>query len=99
MKLFAEGELRGHLDGLLHDMQRTIRAESKEQLLTSNEPDYIQYLVSSYRIEPPFLHESQIHVSAREQMIRADRFPGGFHVREDAAYSKQVINVPSPVFW
>jgi hypothetical protein len=96
MKIFAEGELRGHLDGLLHDMHRTIRAESKEQLLNSNEPDYIKYLVSSYRIEPLSLHESQIHITAREQMMRAERFPGGFHVREGAAYSKQVITYHLP---
>jgi hypothetical protein len=96
MNIFAEAELSAHLNGLLNDMRQTIRGEDKNQLLNVNESDYINYLVSRYRIDPLVLHQDQVHVTTREEMIPAERFSGDFYTRPGARYSKQVITYHLP---
>ena len=96
MNIFAEAELSAHLSALLEDMRRTIRAEDKNQLLNINEPDYIKFLVSQYRVEPIVLHEDRVHVTDHEHMIPAERFSREFDTRRAASYSKQVITYHLP---
>ena len=96
MRIFAEGELRNHLEERLHDMQRAVLAEGTNQLLNVNELDYVEFLVSQYCVEPLVLHQHLLHVTAREEMIQANRFPRDFDVRDGAAYSKQVVTYHLP---
>lgn len=95
MNIFAEAELSSHLDALVENMRRAVRAEDRNQLLNVNEPDYIKYLLSRYQIEPLVLHQDQVYVTTREQMIRGERFPQDFYGAA-ATSSKQVITYHLP---
>lgn len=93
MNIFGEAELSTHLNALVQDMRRTVRAEDKNQLLNVNEPDYINYLLSRYQIDPLVLHQDQVYVTTSEQMIRSQRDP---YTGREATYSKQVITYHLP---
>jgi hypothetical protein len=97
MQIFAEAQLGSHLNALLEDMRRTVRAENESQILNVNEPDYIKYLVSRYCVEPLVLHEGRVYVTTREETIHADRFPHDFYTRSGPSYSKQVITYHLPL--
>jgi hypothetical protein len=96
MEIFAEGDLRNVLEAQKERLRNEVRAESKHRLLNVNETEYLDYLVSKYRIDPLIIHD-QASVSTREVMIPAERFPRPlFDVRAGKSYPKQVITYHVP---
>ncbi|GAB4192901.1 MAG: hypothetical protein OHK0022_07370 [Roseiflexaceae bacterium] len=96
MKIFAEAELRQFLSGRLQQMSREVHGEEKNRLLNMNEIEYINYLTQKYSIEPIEFDWESVFVSDREEMIRAEHFPGTFNVYTGKSYPKQVITYHVP---
>lgn len=96
MKIFAETDLSEFLEYKLNELRTEINREDKNRLLNVNETEYIDYLVDKYRVEPLVFYWDTVSVSDREDMISADQFPQGFHVREGQRYPKQVITYHIP---
>ena len=96
MRIFGEAELRGFLDGFLHQLKQEVHNEDKNKLLNVNEEEYINYLVANHTIEPLEILWDDISISDHEEMIRAEHFPRDFCVRTGGAYPKQVITYHVP---
>jgi hypothetical protein len=52
MQVFGTDKLINLFDGILRDMKTEVFSETKNQLLNFNEVEYIQYLVTKYKIAP-----------------------------------------------
>lgn len=96
MRIFGEAELSGFLEGYLHQLKQEVHNEEKNKLLNVNEEDYINYLAENHSIDPLEILWDDISISDHEEMIRAEYFPGDFHVRTGGAYPKQVITYHVP---
>jgi hypothetical protein len=96
MKIFAQAALRDFLEGYFYQLKEEIGKEDKNKLLNTNEEEYIDYLVSQYTVEPIILAWDNVHVSDREEMMDAERFPHEFFVSAGERYKKQVISYHIP---
>ena len=72
MQIFAESDLRSHLESLLNAMKQEIIEEEKNQLLNANEEEYIEYLIAMYCLDPIEVHWDSMTISDEEVMIRND---------------------------
>lgn len=70
MRIFGEAELRGFLEGYLHQLKQEVYNEEKNKLLNVNKEDYINYLAASHSINPLEILWDDISISDHEEMIR-----------------------------
>jgi len=96
VQIFGEAELRGFLDGYLHQLKQEVHNEEKNRFLNVNEEEYINYLVANHTIGPLEILWDDISISDHEEMIRAERFPRDFHVRTGGTYPKQIVTYHVP---
>jgi hypothetical protein len=78
MKIIADQELRAVLEGKPQQLKQEIFSAESDYLLNTNEPQYVEYLVSRYRIEPVAINVAVVFVSPREEMIPGERFPNAW---------------------
>jgi hypothetical protein len=52
MRTFAEQDLHAVLEGRLQQLKQEAYSAERNYLLNTNETQYVEYLVSRYRIEP-----------------------------------------------
>lgn len=69
MRIFAENELRQYLNNLLARTQQIIHSEDKNRILSINETEYIDNIISSYTLEPITFQREQLKVSDREEYV------------------------------
>lgn len=77
MKIFAEIDLREFLEAQVQHAVREVGSGQPNRLLGMNETQYIEYLGAQARVDPLRLHLAGCSISDREEMIPAERFPGG----------------------
>jgi hypothetical protein len=95
-RIFAETDLRDHLEQRKSSVIHSIESESDDYLLNVNESDYVKYKSEQALIEPLEIHEDQIYASSSEQMIPAEYFPNSFYVHSGKSYKKDVIKFHVP---
>src|SRR5437867_9177105 len=96
MRMFREVWLRDFLEARLINLREEIQSAPKNYLLNANETQYVDYLLSRYRVDPLLILFDQQTISDREEMIAAERFPFDFGVEEGEQYPKQVITYHLP---
>lgn len=98
MRIFAEQDLHAVLEGRVQQMKHEVHSAQKDYLLNTNETQYLEYLVSHFRIEPVVIDFDGVFASTREEMIPAERFPNAFeyNVERGGRYPKQVITYHLP---
>ncbi len=94
---FLKGELSYKLSNINKILLTRIESEDYDYLLSVNESDYIEHLVSEYAIEPIDIHFDDIYLSTSEDMIPAEMFGPEFNVRAGKSYKKQVISFHLPI--
>lgn len=99
MKIFAEHDLREFLEARLQQVAREVASEEPDRLLGMNETQYVEYLPAQAQVEPLAFDWAGCSVSDREEMIPAERFPGGrfaYAVERGERYRKQVVTYHIP---
>jgi hypothetical protein len=99
-RVFAESDLRTHLETLIHNLARRIDGETPDYILNVNESNYVNFLVKENEIEPLNVDFAAVSVSDREEFVEAERFPGGgfeFNVMQGRRYKKHIITYHLPV--
>jgi|GEM_PF-2226024 len=94
--IFAKVELSQYLRQRLAEMNRAVQAEPADYILNVNEEEYVQHLVDQYQVEPLEMRFEGVYVSAREEMIPAERHPRAFIVTRGASCPKQAITYHIP---
>lgn len=97
MKLLMGGYLHDVFAAQLETLKREVASQNDNYLLNVNETEFIAHLVDKFRIEPLVIHEDQVTVSQREEMIPAERFDNfRFNVTPGKSYQKQVVRYHVP---
>ncbi|MGD8499771.1 MAG: hypothetical protein PVJ86_03945 [Phycisphaerales bacterium] len=86
MQIFAESDLRSHLDSLLNAVKQEILDEEKNQLLNANEEEYVEYLTARYRLDSIEVHWDSMTISDEEVMIRNDGLGSAPFRRQQITY-------------
>jgi hypothetical protein len=73
MKVFAEQDFYAVLEGRLQQAKQEVVSAESNYLLNTNEAQYVEYLISCYRIEPVAIEFEGVSASTREEMIAAER--------------------------
>jgi hypothetical protein len=76
--LFQPDSLIGLFQTINRSAFQEIKTESKEQLLNVNESQYIEYILSKYRLEVPEIFESQKTVHSDERIVEVQRRTFGY---------------------
>lgn len=78
-------------------LQAQIDKESDDYISNVDEAEYIKYLVDEYSLDTPYLDFDNIKASSAKRLVRAEHFPGNFHVRRGESYPKGAIiyHIPS----
>ncbi len=71
--LFNGGELRNFLQDRKVSALREIKDKSPNYILNVSVPDFSEYLVEKYRLEPPILQEDKISIDSHEVEIDVSR--------------------------
>ncbi len=69
MNLFFDARLDAILFSQSQRLQQDIESQDQDYLLNANEVELIRHFVDQYRIEPLALHEDQITMTPREEMV------------------------------
>jgi hypothetical protein len=96
MRLFTEESLSNFLSQRLENLRQEVKAEDKNKLLNVNEAEYVDYLVSRYRVTPLNFQWKKMDITDKEVMIPAERYPRDFYVRRGESYPKQVFTFYIP---
>ena len=97
MHIFWEAELSAYLDTCKEKIKNQIHSENPESQLNINEDQYIERLVERFTVVPVQMDFDDIHISKREELIPAERFPReSFDMERGGRYWKQVITYHIP---
>lgn len=95
--IFWEANFAQSVEGWFEELRATIDGENRNYLLNVNEVEYLEHVVSPFRIDPVAVDCDHPEASIEERMIPADRFPHqGFAVEPGQAYKKQVVTYHIP---
>jgi len=73
-----------------------IQSQKDDYILNVNKTEYINYLISRYRIEPIKIHKDQLSVSTYEAMIPAEYHPVTYFVDAGEYYKRDIIKYHLP---
>lgn len=73
-----------------------IQSQKDNYILNVNRTEYINYLISKYRIAPIKIHNDQLYVSTYEAMIPAEYHPVTYFVRAGKYYKRDIIKYHLP---
>lgn len=68
-----------------------IKSQKDEYILNVNKTEYIEYLISKYRIEPIKIYNDQLSVSSYEAMIPAKKHPVSSYFADAGKYYRRDI--------
>jgi hypothetical protein len=99
VEIFFEKELGDFLNSLRSQMRATVNKEPAEYLFNVNEDEYAEHLLSQFQLIPLCIHFDKMYVSAREERIAGERFPGFDFDRDmmrGKSYPRQVVRYHIP---
>lgn len=96
MKIFAEGDLAATLRAQFTKARQEIAEENRNRLLNVDESEYIDYLVSKYRIVLLKIHWDKIEASEREEVLKQERFISGLNVDRAPPRPRQILTYHIP---
>jgi len=73
-----------------------IQSQKDNYILNVNRTEYINYLISKYRIAPIKIHNDRLSVSTYEAMIPAEYHPVTYFVRAGKYYKRDIIKYHLP---
>lgn len=89
--VFAELELRDHLESRVRALRQKIAAESENYILNVDEQQYIEHLVSESTLENIELHVDNVEATTREVQVPAQHFSPLFNVQPGKSYPRTAI--------
>lgn len=93
--------LKGYLDDVfrncIEQIRQKVHSEKSDYLLNVNEDEYIEHLVSEFRIEPPQINTESKFITHEERMIESERHPSAFFLDPGESYKRQVIIYHLPI--
>lgn len=92
-QIFHVKRLDELLRQLVSSLEQRIDSELPEYLMSVNEDDYVQHLVSSFSLEPPAIHFDKVEASAQEKLVPARDY---FTSAAGQKYKKQVVTFHIP---
>ncbi|MBI2861574.1 MAG: hypothetical protein HYX89_02015 [Chloroflexi bacterium] len=95
--IFWESELSQTLEVCRERLKKKVQETDPEYVLNVDEEQYVEYLVSKYRLNPPVLDFDQTWVESREENIPAEQHPSSaFLVERGQSYRRQVVRYHIP---
>ncbi|PHS63854.1 MAG: hypothetical protein COB09_11510 [Thalassobium sp.] len=93
---FSELDGFGVLENRKGQALLAITSQNDDYILNVNKAEYVEHLVSEYSILPLEIHQDQLSVSVKEQMIPAERHPSSYWVDSGRSYLKDVYTFHLP---
>ncbi len=85
---------------MLENQKSAIAKEVKQQnddyILNVNKEEYIQHLISEFRIDPVEIHKDQLSVSSHEEQIPAEMHSNDYFMDRGTSYARDVLKFHLP---
>ncbi len=95
-RAFSEYDGYSMLENQKSAIAQEIKQQNDDYILNVNKEEYIQHLVSKFRIELLEIHKDQLSVSSREEQIPAEMHPNDYFMNRGTSYARDVLTFHLP---
>lgn len=97
MRIFAEQDLSAFLAHLEYSVRQDICSREEQYILNVNQPQYVQYLISKYQLEPLQIDFDAVTASESKRFINAADHPQGFSFAFSNGVERLVLTFHIPM--
>jgi len=93
---FSEYDGYSMIENQKSAIPQEINQQNDDYILNVNKAEYIQHLVSKFRIDPLEIHRDQLTVSSHEEQIPAEMHSNEYFMDRGTSYARDVIQFHLP---
>lgn len=93
---FSEYDGYSMLENQKSAITKEVKQQNDDYILNVNKEEYIQHLISEFRIDPVEIHKDQLSVSSHEEQIPAEMHSNDYFMDRGTSYARDVLKVHLP---
>lgn len=93
---FSEFDGYSMLENQKSAIAKEVKQQNDDYILNVNKEEYIQHLISEFRIDPIEIHKDQLSVSSHEEQIPAEMHSNDYFMDRGTSYARDVLQFHLP---
>lgn len=93
---FSEYDGYSMLEKQKSAITQAIKGQNDDYILNVNKEEYIQHLISKFRIDPIKIYRDRLSVSSHEEQVPAEMNPNDYFMDRGSSYARDVIQFHLP---